>query len=129
MNLHDAARDLAACLDRLDRAGYDVYGGDGSHLKVGLKGDDVGRVWFEVGNPHGYWDVTMASGPEAEQATSDVTVPYEALAKLIHVAKLAVDPVANLEAAFADPPRHEAARRALAVLDAAGLLPEGGEAA
>jgi hypothetical protein len=128
VNLHDAARDLAACLDRLDRAGYDVYGGDGSHLKVGLKGDDVGRVWFEVGNPHGYWDVLCASGEDASKASSDVQLPFEAYAKLL---KLAAQTV-QLHGSFlvdlgADQPSHVLGAEALTLLAGAGLIPGGGE--
>lgn len=128
-NLHDAARWLATLLRSLDDAGYEVgIGQEQERLRVHLKGDEAAQRWVEVGSPHGYWDVTMASSADAEAASSDVTVPYEALAKLIHVARLAVDPLPNVAAVFADPPRHEAARRALAVLDAAGLL-SGGSAA
>jgi hypothetical protein len=90
--LHDAAQDLAASLDRLTRAGYEVYGQTNSdHLRVGLKGDDGGRTWFEVGNPHGNWDVLCSSGADASKASSDVTMPYAAYAKLLKLAAQSVE--------------------------------------
>lgn len=129
-NLRDAAQRVASLMQGLDDTGYEVgISQEQERLRVYLKGDEAAQRWVEVGSPHGYWDVTMASSADAEAASSDVTVPYEALAKLIHVAQLSVDPLPNVAAVFADPPRHEAACRALAVLDAAGLLPKGSEAA
>ena len=123
--LHDAAKDLAANLDRLERAGYVVYGQtDSDHLRVGLKGDGAGRVWFEVGNPHGNWDVLCASGSDASKASSDVALPFEAYAKLI---KLARQSVAMHGAPFGEMftglPSHVIGAEALVLLAEAGLIP------
>lgn len=127
-NLRGAALELAACLDRLDRAGYDVYGGDGNHLKVGLKGDDGGRTWFEVGNPHGHWDVLCASGGDASKASSDVTVPFEAYAKLLKLARQSVKTDGNpFGDVFEEQRSHVLGAEALLLLAGAGLLPDGGE--
>lgn len=128
-NLHDAAKVLAACLDRLDRSGYDVYGGDFGHLKVGLKGDDTGRVWFEVGNPHGYWDVLCASGEDASKASSDVQLPFEAYAKLLKLAAQSVETHgAPLGDMLCDQRSHVLGAEALTLLAGAGLIPGGQEA-
>ncbi len=129
MTLHDAAKALVACLDRLDRAGYDVYRDeDSDHLHVGLKGDDTGGTWFEVGNPHGYWDVLCASGEDASKASSDVKLPFEAYAKLVRLAAQVVEtrgePVRDL---LADERSHVLGAEALTLLAGAGLIPRGGE--
>lgn len=128
-SLHDAAKHLAACLNRLDRAGYDVYGQtDSDHLRVGLKGDDADRTWFEVGNPDGNWDVLCASGSDADRASSDVSLPFEAYAKLLKLARQAVE---MHGAPFGDmltgQRSHVIGAEALALLAGAGLIPDGGE--
>ena len=128
MNLHDAAKALAACLDRLDRSGYEVYGGDGGHLKVGLKGDDTAGTWFEVGNPHGYWDVLCSSGEDASKASSDVSLPFEAYAKLLKLAAQSVETHgAPLGDMLCDQRSHALGAEALTLLAGAGLIPRGGE--
>ena len=127
MNLHDAAKDLAACLDRLDRAGYDVYRNeDSDQLRVSLKGDEVCRTWFEVGNPHGYWDVLCASGEDASKASSDVAVPFEAYAKLLKLAAQSVETHgAPLGDMLCDQRSHVLGAEALTLLAGAGLIPGG----
>jgi hypothetical protein len=123
LNLHQAATVFAAALGQLARAGYAVYWAeDDERYRVHVAADEHALEYFEVGNPHGHWDVTCGS-PLAHKVTTDVTVPKEAFDALVTVAAhvSAGHGAAHLPG---QPYPDATARRALGALDDAGLLPK-----
>lgn len=117
MNLHQAAVRLADFLENLSQEGYDTWADkvdEAETLKVGLRDDPDSGVWFEVNRGYGYWQVSCSSGPEADKATADVTVPRSAFRRMVAI-------MSDLETA---PVRNPEAVKAMDDLRHSGLVPD-----